>query len=136
MNPSNSYLRQHIADVSERLIEAYRALKDERRRLDEQVRHQPDSILSSVGIDLEVFPDDVEGLAGQIVKYGKIREPQVALEFPNQTYPFESDEFMEWFNSDAKSYPKIRQYFEQADYLLYLVRRYVSAEVKGDTAAP
>jgi hypothetical protein len=120
-SPTIAYIRL----LSTELDELYRSMKTERRSLAEWEETQDISIL---GI-LELFSGDIQGYVEQVNASVVSSNAVPILRHLRQLNVLEIDYFADWYFTNLKGYPQIRQYIEQLDHLRLLLTEQFSVDL-------
>lgn len=85
---------------------------------------QPENL--SIGSEVDMFRIVVSGYATQIAGYARVVEDVEEAQTKLKRFRiFGRLYFSAWYLSEAKNYPRLKQYVERVDYLRLLVMQYI-----------
>jgi hypothetical protein len=121
---TETFERNRIAQLLDRLLEHQRSIKEERRKLwhSEKGSQEQYTVLDR----LDILSADIIGYASGIASKGyTVQEPNEVINHLHRLSIFNVECIMNWYTSAEEEYPKIKHYFELLDYIRLLTLEYI-----------
>ena len=118
------FQRQLLERILKVQASQYQDTEDERRILFEEETEVNDEF--PVWAEIELFSGDMMGYASQIINKGYIYSPQETVERLREFSLFGRPQFLSWYLSTEKRYPKLKTFARTLDYIRLQVIEYIT----------